>query len=145
MKDNRWILYTQVVLIILLVWLSDLENIFTNIILLAFLVTGCGVLISAFFNIGIKFYSPFPEPKKDGFVSQKGLYKYVRHPMYAGILILGLTFVLSSLKFESFLIFLFLIYVLNMKADLEEELLYAKHPQYADYKNKTKKFIPYIL
>ncbi|MBI2327320.1 isoprenylcysteine carboxylmethyltransferase family protein [Candidatus Curtissbacteria bacterium] len=145
MHDNRWIIYLQVIFLGLLFFLGDLGNIAKDLVLSLIFGLGAGILVAGFFNIGIKSYSPYPEPREGRTFQQKGLYRYVRHPMYTGMVVMGLGLVLSQLRLESFLIWLFLIYVLNLKADMEEVMLIAKHPEYADYKNKTKKFIPYIL
>jgi len=66
------------------------------------------------------------------------------HPMYTGIMLIGLALLLSRPSFQIFLIYAVLMYVLDQKASLEEELLSKIYPQYKPYKQKTKKFIPKI-
>lgn len=36
--------------------------------------------------------TPFPTPKENGTLIQTGLYKFVRHPIYSGIIITALSF-----------------------------------------------------
>lgn len=64
--------------------------------------------------------------------------------MYTGIMLIGLALLLSRPSFQIFLIYAVLMYVLDQKASLEEELLSKIYPQYKPYKQKTKKFIPKI-
>src|SRR3989344_4829446 len=139
----RELFYIQIVTFVLLFFLGSLEAVVTNIFLLVPSLVGVAITLYSIYTLGPKSFSPFPFPTKNSEFIEKGLYKSVRHPMYFGLEIIGLALVLSNLRLESVLVFLFLIYILNLKADLEEELLSQKFPQYAEYKIRTRKFIPY--
>ncbi|MFN0071604.1 MAG: methyltransferase family protein [Chloroflexota bacterium] len=73
-----------------------------------------------------------------------GIYAYVRHPIYAGdlLLVLGLQLALNSWLF---LAVLPLLAVVTRQASTEEALLSQAFPYYKDYMNRTRRFIPYVM
>lgn len=141
---GKFLLYSQLVLIILLFYLGNFSQIFSNTVLTVIFIAGIALALWAFYNLGLDTFTPFPEPKKEGKHVQTGSYKYVRHPMYTALGLIGLSLLASSPNFPSAIIFLLLIYVLDTKSSLEEEYLQKIHPTYKTYSEKTKKFIPYI-
>lgn len=75
-----------------------------------------------------------------------GIYRYIRHPLYLGyiLLLFGYTFAFGSLFF-SILIILFMIPLTKSRMDLEEKLLLANlGEKYSDYIKHTKRLIPKI-
>jgi protein-S-isoprenylcysteine O-methyltransferase Ste14 len=75
---------------------------------------------------------------------QTGIYKYIRHPIYIGdvLLLLGLELALNSwLVLGVVVLFLYVI----LQARKEEKILSNAFPDYANYRKKTKMFIPYIM
>lgn len=74
----------------------------------------------------------------------RGLYRYVRHPIYAGdiILLVGLELALNSWLV---LAVLPVIIVVVRQARAEEALLLRALPGYRDYCGRTKRFIPLIV
>lgn len=86
--------------------------------------------------------SVFPSPKEDGYLVTTGVYKLVRHPIYAGILFLAFGYALYEQSFYK-IIMAFLLFVLfELKSSYEEQLLIRKFPAYAQYKLNTGKFFP---
>ncbi len=92
-------------------------------------------------NLG-KSLTANPVPKDDVELVEAGVYKFVRHPIYSGILLAGLGTVVQSLDVGKAFIWLALLLVLNFKAAFEEKLLLAKYPNYTDYMKRTGKFVP---
>lgn len=86
--------------------------------------------------------SPFPSPKPNSKFIQKGLYKYVRHPVYSGILIGLGGLAIYSLSGYRFILTLGLYVLFDIKSRYEERLLMAKFPKYIDYRKKTGRFLP---
>ena len=80
--------------------------------------------------------------KKHSVVSQ-GIYRYIRHPIYVGdlILLIGLELALNSWLVLGALA---LIPVVLRQAVREERTLVATLPGYADYCARTKRFIPFV-
>lgn len=75
---------------------------------------------------------------------QTGIYKYIRHPIYIGdvLLLLGLELALNSwLVLGVIVLFLYVI----LQARKEENILANAFSDYANYRKRTKMFIPYII
>ncbi|MBK8668305.1 MAG: isoprenylcysteine carboxylmethyltransferase family protein [Saprospiraceae bacterium] len=84
----------------------------------------------------------FPTPKEKAFLYTGGLYGFVRHPIYTGVILifLGLTF--YSLSVYKLLITCSLVILFYFKSDYEEQQLKKKYQDYEEYKNKTGRFFP---
>ena len=88
--------------------------------------------------------TPFPKPVVDGALKQTGAYRYVRHPIYGGVLLLGLAWslVTSPLALVPWVL---ACPFLAAKRRREEAWLCERHPEYADYAGRvTRSFIPYV-
>ena len=77
-------------------------------------------------------------------VVSAGVYRYVRHPIYAGDL---LSFVGFELALNSWLVLgvAFLLPVVVERALREERMLAAALPDYVAYCARTKRFVPYVV
>ena len=73
-----------------------------------------------------------------------GLYRFVRHPIYAGdtLILLGLQLALNSWLVVGVCIVIFFVVKHTAK---EEEMLSRAFPDYEAYRRETKKFIPFIV
>lgn len=68
-----------------------------------------------------------PIPKKNAPLIKVGIYKYISHPMYLGVMLIALSIILNNLNFVTIIVFIFLYIVLRLKANLEEQLLKTIH------------------
>ena len=141
---GKYLLGAQVILFLLLIYFSNLPLIFTNGLLIILLALAAGLGLYSIYNMGLDTFSPFPEPKKGSKHIQTGAYKFIRHPMYTGLILFGLILVLSNPELLNTITYLVLIYVLDAKATYEEKFLEKVYPTYKDYTENTKKFIPFI-
>jgi protein-S-isoprenylcysteine O-methyltransferase Ste14 len=83
--------------------------------------------------------------KVDHELITSGIYRYVRHPIYTGVLLMGLGSVLLVGTTSVFLIFLAMLGFFWFKARREEILLTKHFPkEYPEYKRHTKALIPFI-
>jgi len=84
--------------------------------------------------------SPIPKPNSP-FIAT-GIYKYVRHPMYLGVILIG--FGLAGLADSPYfwIVELILIINLNIKARFEETLLLEIHPDAWHYQRHTSRILP---
>ena len=74
-----------------------------------------------------------------------GLYSYVRHPIYTGLLLMALGTMLFTGRIGTIIIFLAILSFMLFKLKEEEELLTKRFPeQYPAYKKHTKKLIPFL-
>lgn len=119
---------------------------------LGFAIQKIGLLIAVFGGIIIilallqlnKNLSPFPTPKNNTTLLQNGLYKYRRHPIYTGIILLFTGYSVFQNSFYKLGISLLLVILFYFKSNYEEQRLEQKFPDYKLYKNKTGKFFPWI-
>jgi len=86
-----------------------------------------------------------PTPRDDGKLVMYGPYRWIRHPMYTAVNLLGLACALALGSALAWLLWLVLSLVLLAKALLEERWMTALHPDYASYRARTHRFIPFIL
>ena len=84
------------------------------------------------------------EPKA-GQLLWKGPYRFVRHPMYAAVLLLIWSGVLSHISPLNLLVALTATVVVGMRIAVEEQILHASLPGYGAYATATKRLIPYLL
>jgi protein-S-isoprenylcysteine O-methyltransferase Ste14 len=86
-----------------------------------------------------------PELKKNCQLITTGAYRWIRHPMYASVTLMMLGVTLMDPKAALWLLWLFLVTILLLKAQREESLWLSHDPCYLEYRENTKYFIPYIL
>jgi protein-S-isoprenylcysteine O-methyltransferase Ste14 len=101
------------------------------------------IMVIAVINLG-KNLTPLPCPKDNAILIQNGLYQFVRHPIYFGVLLAALAWLLifSGLYVLAYAIALFFLF--DIKARREEVWLVERFPDYRDYQRRVKKLIPAI-
>ena len=77
---------------------------------------------------------------------QSGPYRYVRHPIYSALLLMGLGSALYYAQAFGFALLGFALVVFAAKMRLEEKLM-TEHfgDQYVDYRRRVKALIPFIV
>jgi protein-S-isoprenylcysteine O-methyltransferase Ste14 len=74
-----------------------------------------------------------------------GLYRYIRHPMYGSLFILGIGMFLKSITWQSVILMMIITVALFITCKVEEkEMLKKFGDEYKVYISKTKMFIPYL-
>lgn len=104
-------------------------------------VSGILVVILGILNLNDNL-SPFPSPKNNSVLIQNGIYKYVRHPIYSGILIALTGYALLDNAILKLVITAVLGVVFYFKSNFEEELLENRYVKYKAYKRITGRFFP---
>ncbi len=104
---------------------------------------GVGLIFISMFHLN-KNLSPFPTPKEDSKLVTTGIFAFLRHPIYTGILIT--TFFLAVYLQSGFklIIVFFLAILFYFKSAFEEKKLLQKFPEYKNYKKHTGRFWPKI-
>lgn len=104
--------------------------------------TGASLAALAAFRLGASL-SPWPVPVKDNVLRTSGPYALCRHPMYAGLLMLGLGCATMAQSVPRALLCALLGLALRAQAVVEERQLRARHGQAWDaYASATPRFIP---
>jgi protein-S-isoprenylcysteine O-methyltransferase Ste14 len=109
----------------------------------AAIVTGMLLAIRGVLDLGGSL-SPFPRPSSANRLVDSGAYRYVRHPVYAGLVLAGLGWGLLTAAPIAIALTLILFGWFDLKARREEAWLVARHADYAAYRTRTRKFVPFV-
>ena len=108
-------------------------------------------LLAGFVILGLsalalgKSLTAHPIPGKNAQLVTGGLYRFVKHPIYSGLILVGFGLTIAGGFFPHALFFLALVLLLNYKASFEEALLTRTYAGYADYSKKTGRFVPRLI
>ena len=88
--------------------------------------------------------TPYPRPCDYAPLVDHGVYRFVRHPLYACVLLTAVGWSLASSPLALFGALALFAY-LEVKASREERWLVERDPRYIDYRRRTRwKFLPGI-
>lgn len=88
--------------------------------------------------------TPLPFPREDGQLVQTGVYGWVRHPIYSGVILGVLSYAIAQQSLSHLLATAIFLLFFNAKASREEVWLMERYPNYADYRQRVKKLIPWV-
>lgn len=117
------------------------NSLYIDIPALIFMLFGLVVIVRGILNLNENL-TPFPSPKKNSRLILTGIYHYIRHPIYSGILLAMLGYSLYTLSVERAIYTIAMFVVFHFKSKLEEQLLLEKFPHYKDYMARTGRFFP---
>ena len=121
------------------------HSIVINVVIIVFAVTGLIVAMIARRTLAGN-WSRAVAFKEDHELITTGLYHYVRHPIYTGVLLMILATALSVGTLSAGIGFVIIVLGLWFKLRAEEELLTKHFPkEYSAYKDRTKALIPYVV
>jgi protein-S-isoprenylcysteine O-methyltransferase Ste14 len=86
--------------------------------------------------------TPVPRPKDGAALVQKGIYGWVRHPLYLGLVLGALGWALFSASLLGVAFTVALAVFLDLKARREEVWLRERYPLYAHYARRVRRFVP---
>lgn len=89
--------------------------------------------------------TPFPSPTPTSRLIQTGLYKYVRHPIYSGILMTMIGYGVFTGSFSRLLVALATLVLFYFKSGFEETLLLKRYPEYHLYRKNSWRFFPLLV
>lgn len=135
----------SILLFVLIGTIPIIGNTFISIIGPFLLLSGIAIIVLGVLDLGSSL-SPWSVPvdNNDSTLIKTGMYQYIRHPLYSGLIAscTGLGIITESST--RLLLTILLIYVLNLKSNIEEQELINKYNN--DYKNYQKdvtgKFFP---
>ena len=107
----------------------------------------CGIALGlwAVFSMGRGNLNVSPAVRKNASLVERGPYRFVRHPMYSALLLFMLSYVLADVTAWSVQVWFGLLLVLVVKSQYEESLLTQRFPSYVEYKQRTWRFVPYVI
>ncbi len=106
--------------------------------------TGLFLMLSGLLALNWHSFSVFPEPKAKGRLIRNGIFAFIRHPMYAGLLLIAGTLVWEFWSWPRVLAWGLLLILLVVKIVKEEHLLQSRFPDYHAYMQNTNRLIPFV-
>lgn len=106
-------------------------------------VVGAVALVGGLVNLG-RSLTPLPTPVPHGELRVRGLYRWVRHPIYSGIMALVVGAAVRSASIPIAVAAAALAAWFHLKARWEEERLVRRYPDYAAYRDRTPRFVPFL-
>lgn len=105
---------------------------------------GIGLVLAAITALGPSL-SAHPAPRGRSGLVTDGLYRWMRHPIYTGLLLATLGVSLSNGVWPQIVIWAALLALLIFKSSFEEDLLREKYDKYEAYAAKTGRFLPRLI
>ena len=123
-----------------------LSSVDVGFIAFGLLLLGAAVGLWALTHNPLNNFNIAPELKENCQLITTGIYRWIRHPMYTSVtlMMLGIA-VMNHTRIIVWILWIFLVYILLLKARREESLWLTHDPCYLAYKETTKYFIPYLL
>ena len=104
---------------------------------------GLAIIFAALWAMG-RVMQVSPQPKSDGHLVTRGIYGWLRHPMYTGIVLIVVGLAVRDPSVPVGIVGGALIALLLAKARYEERLLSARYADYAAYRARTWGVLPPI-
>lgn len=145
MSTGRWMVATQGLLFLLVAATAFLPGptLFESLVVgLALVLVGAFVVIWTGRSLGSSL-TPMPEPNGAGLVGS-GLYRWVRHPMYSGLVVICLGVAVGAGVLWCYVAVVLLAAFFRVKARVEERYLVGAYPGYAEYGARVGRFVPFI-
>jgi protein-S-isoprenylcysteine O-methyltransferase Ste14 len=86
--------------------------------------------------------TPFPQPLAAAHLRQSGVYGWVRHPIYGGLVVASLGWSMAWLSPPGLLASAVVLVFFDRKSAFEERLLRARFAEYAAYARRVRKLVP---
>lgn len=106
-------------------------------------IMGLALAILSFHALGRNF-RVYMAPRRSGTLVTRGVYRLIRHPMYTGVIVGFLGYLLLFGSIFLFPLWLAMTILYLIKSVKEEAALADKFPAYEDYCRSSWKFIPYV-
>jgi protein-S-isoprenylcysteine O-methyltransferase Ste14 len=104
---------------------------------------GVALLLAGIIRLGPGL-TPLPYPKDDATFIDSGAFALVRHPMYAGGILLALGWALWVCSWLTLAYVLLLFVFLDLKSRREETWLAERFPGYRGYQERVRRLIPFL-
>ncbi len=112
---------------------------------LGFILLGAGGLLAmaGVLSLGSSL-TAVPYPKDEATMVESGAYRFVRHPIYSGIIMGSIGWGFLTNSFLALLLAVVLFLFFDIKSRREEKWLVEKYENYPDYQQRVHKLIPLI-
>ena len=110
----------------------------------ALFLLGLGVFAWAVLSLGSRNFTIMPEPRAGNELAVRGIYRFIRHPMYTAVLLCGAAVSLGAPSAWRWSALAVCAAVLLLKIRHEEGLLMQRHPDYPERMRGVKRLLPLI-
>ena len=112
----------------------------------AWAIFALGLLVFAWavVSLGGNNFTILPDPRASNTLSHRGIYRWLRHPMYTAVLLCGLAVAFGAPSMLRWIALFFCLVVLVIKVYHEEALLIARHPDYPERMKGVARLCPGI-
>lgn len=104
---------------------------------------GFGLTLMGLFSLGDTL-TPFPRPLERGVLHHQGIYGYMRHPIYSGLIVAAFGWTLCWISLPGLASAALTLLFFDRKAAREERWLHQQYPDYGAYALRVKRFLPGI-
>ena len=102
---------------------------------------GLGIVVMSIFKLG-QSLTASPIPRENAELKTDGLYKWMRHPIYTGLMLTTLGISLEAGSVSKMFFVVALMFLFDYKAKFEETFLLKRFPEYRSYMSTTGRFVP---
>ncbi len=104
--------------------------------------SGLFMIINGWYTI---YHGYWKKVDGEGKVVKKGIYRYIRHPQYAGLFLISTGMLVEWATLPTLILFPIIIWMYNRLAKKEEgDMLNEFGEEYRTYMKNTKRFIPFV-
>jgi protein-S-isoprenylcysteine O-methyltransferase Ste14 len=107
-------------------------------------VAAAALMLAARLTFGARSFHAGANPTEGGLVTG-GPYRFIRHPIYAAILLFTWAGVGSHLSIVSGALAAVSSVAIAVRIATEERLVTEAYPEYAEYARRTKRIIPFVI
>ena len=108
----------------------------------ALIFCGLALIVLARLDMG-RARTPLPQPRDGSDLIDTGAFSIVRHPIYAGLILVAFGWAIVMASAATFALAVVLAGASYLKSAREETWLEARYPGYAAYRARTPRFIPW--
>jgi protein-S-isoprenylcysteine O-methyltransferase Ste14 len=148
-KGEGWVLIQGVLLVVLAAAGWSLGPDWSGPLRLAGAIVGVALITGGFvlaFRGAVDLggaLTPLPRPRADAELVETGVYAFVRHPIYGGLILAGFGWAILQASVVAVALAAVLAGFLLVKSRREEAWLTQRFPAYTAYRARTRRFIPW--
>lgn len=145
-RGEGWFVLQMVLFVVIILAPSGGESAFPAWLrLLGLALIGAGGLLGVWGLIVLgSNLTPFPKPIDHGHLVTHGPYRFVRHPIYASLILATLGLGLARASLVGLTLAALLLLFFDLKSRREEQWLRESYDGYAAYQRRVRKLIPWI-
>jgi protein-S-isoprenylcysteine O-methyltransferase Ste14 len=107
-------------------------------------IAGLALVLWARATFGVRSFHATARPTEGGLVTT-GPYRFVRHPIYAGVMLIIWAGVLTHGGMLDWILAGVITIGTFVRLIAEERLVTMRYPEYADYARRTRRLVPFVL